>query len=154
MLLRKYDDRLQGGAECKLEHGTQGFLTPLGDEDDMIRTMPAGIDRALLGFRHGVFCGWAQQATRGARYYRHAQSRANHTGQTSGLPQIPSYSAVRGRAGAARPHSCCVASWAPSASACSFAQATVGCTRGWARTPVEKPQSVPAITFSLPTSSA
>src|SRR5215470_46642 len=55
---------------------------------------------------------------------------------------------------AASPHSCCVASWAPSASACSFAQATVGCTRGWARTPVEKPQSVPAMTFSLPTSSA
>ena len=50
-------------------------------------------------------------------------------------------------------HSSLLASRAPSASASSFAHMMLGCTRRW-NGPWAKPQSVPAMTFSRPTSLA
>ncbi len=51
-------------------------------------------------------------------------------------------------------HSCSDASLAPSAMGLNLAQVTLGCTVSCARANVENPQSVPASTFSRPTSSA
>ena len=51
-------------------------------------------------------------------------------------------------------HSCSDASLAPSAMGLNLAQVTLGCTVSCARADVENPQSVPASTFSRPTSSA
>ena len=48
--------------------------------------------------------------------------------------------------------SCCVASLAPSAMAWNLAQTTVGWTSGAKVACDENPQSLPAITFSRPTS--
>ena len=50
--------------------------------------------------------------------------------------------------------SCLDARRAPSAMACNFAQAIFGSTVGLVRAKVPKPQSVLAITFSLPTTLA